>query len=154
MMFFIIGFSNQNGSESSGLSLMVCRWVIEASDHVLNFNFAPEEAEKVIESIDYPVRKLAHMTEYAILCGTLLLHFSVLNVKIKRRIAYSLIIVFLFASTDEIHQLFIPGRSGQFRDVCIDTAGGIIAAGVYFLFSQKARLSRKDRQRIECTNNK
>ena len=40
--------------------------------------------------------------------------------------AIALVIVFLYACTDEFHQLFIPGRSGEFRDVMVDTCGGII----------------------------
>ena len=32
--------------------------------------------------------------------------------------------VFLYACTDEFHQLFMDGRAGQFKDVLIDTAGG------------------------------
>ena len=33
---------------------------------------------------------------------------------------------FLYACTDEFHQLFVPGRAGRFTDVLIDTTGGII----------------------------
>ena len=32
----------------------------------------------------------------------------------------------LYAATDEIHQLFVPGRAGRFSDVCIDTLGAVI----------------------------
>ena len=43
-----------------------------------------------------------------------------------KSILITLIIVFLYACTDEIHQLFISGRSGEFRDIMVDTCGGII----------------------------
>ena len=42
--------------------------------------------------------------------------------------------VFLYACTDEFHQLFVPGRDGNFRDVIIDTSGGTLSA---ILFSLK-----------------
>ena len=31
----------------------------------------------------------------------------------------------IYASSDEIHQLFVPGRAGQVRDVLIDTSGAV-----------------------------
>lgn len=33
--------------------------------------------------------------------------------------------VFLYACSDEFHQYFIPGRAMAFKDVLIDTSGGI-----------------------------
>jgi VanZ family protein len=35
-------------------------------------------------------------------------------------------LAFLYAMTDEFHQLFVAGRAGRFIDVCIDTAGAVI----------------------------
>ena len=32
----------------------------------------------------------------------------------------------LYAMTDEFHQLFVPGRSGEIRDVCLDSAGVLV----------------------------
>lgn len=40
-----------------------------------------------------------------------------------KRILISTIIGFLYACSDEIHQLFSPGRSGKLIDVSIDTMG-------------------------------
>ena len=47
----------------------------------------------------------------------------------------------LYAASDEIHQLFVPGRSGQLRDVFLDSAGvaaGILLAWAVGLLYQKA----------------
>ena len=44
---------------------------------------------------------------------------------IKYRLIMSITLSFLYACTDEIHQIFVPGRSAQFRDVLIDTLGAI-----------------------------
>jgi VanZ family protein len=33
----------------------------------------------------------------------------------------------LYAVSDEIHQYFVPGRACRFGDICIDTAGSILA---------------------------
>ena len=32
----------------------------------------------------------------------------------------------IYAISDEIHQLFVPGRAGQVRDVLIDSAGSFL----------------------------
>lgn len=64
--------------------------------------------------------------EYAIL-GWLAFAFSG-TFEMRQKVHYiaALGFAFCYASTDEFHQLFIPGRSGQFTDVCIDTAGAAI----------------------------
>ena len=49
---------------------------------------------------------------------------------IKKAIIIAFLGTFLYACSDEFHQLFIPGRSGEFRDVMIDSTGGII--GIVF----------------------
>lgn len=71
---------------------------------------------------DFVVRKLAHLTEYAIL-GALLVRALP-----ERR---ALVAAVAYASSDEIHQAFVRGRHGTPRDVAIDTlgvAGGLVAA--------------------------
>lgn len=37
----------------------------------------------------------------------------------------------VYAATDEIHQLFVPGRAGRFSDVCIDGAGAVLGVVVF-----------------------
>lgn len=75
---------------------------------------------------NFAVRKAAHFTEYFILY--LFAYNALLDYYDKKKCLWiSLIIVFLYASTDEIHQIFVPGRSSRFRDVVIDTCGGTLA---------------------------
>lgn len=81
------------------------------------------------------VRKTAHFTEYAIL-GLLfylnLRHHSNKKQPLKHHLGqkqslklFALAILFsaLYACTDEFHQLFVPGRTGQPFDVLVDTLG-------------------------------
>jgi VanZ family protein len=71
------------------------------------------------------VRKAAHFTEYSILF--ILLYISIReDYNIKMSIFLAVIIVFSYACTDEFHQTFVQGREGRFRDVLIDTSGGIV----------------------------
>ena len=84
------------------------------------------------QKIEYPVRKAAHMSEYAVLA---LLIFQALTAfdRKKNRGCMALGITAAYAATDEFHQLFVPGRSGQLKDVLIDTAGGALGLGLLAL---------------------
>ena len=118
MMFIIFGFSAGDGAESGSLSYMVCEWICAFLD-IFGLEIEPA-------SIQWPVRKLAHMTEYALLYMSAVLALS--TIKKARVIAFAFCVI--FAITDEIHQLFVPGRVGCVTDVLIDTIGicfGIIA---------------------------
>lgn len=76
------------------------------------------------------LRKSAHFFLYALL--GLFIGFSLKKYRVKS-IFFTLIGILLFALSDEYHQTFIPGRSGELRDVGIDFLGGtagIILAGI------------------------
>lgn len=78
-----------------------------------------------LSTLIFLVRKTAHFTEYAILGALFYLNFiqfPKLNSHPKK-ILLPIPFSFLYAITDEIHQIFVPGRSAQFRDVLIDTLG-------------------------------
>ena len=66
---------------------------------------------------DLLLRKLAHLTEYAIL-GALL-------VRATRSPWLALVLAALYATSDEIHQRFVEGRHGAPLDVAIDTVGAL-----------------------------
>jgi VanZ family protein len=76
------------------------------------------------------IRKIAHFSEYFIL-GVFTMNLFNYYFKDKSQNMYSLIFIFFYASLDEVHQHFIPGRSMAFRDVIIDTLGGLIGILVY-----------------------
>ena len=44
----------------------------------------------------------------------------------KRTFIFAIILCILYAISDEIHQHFIPGRSGDLLDVGIDTMGSCL----------------------------
>lgn len=125
-MFIIFWFSNQPATESSEISGTISYRLVEDTDDIFNWGLTAEQIRKIAGNIEYPIRKAAHMTEYAIL-GWLAFAFSG-TFEMRQKVHYiaTLGVAFCYASTDEFHQLFIPGRSGQFTDVCIDTAGAAI----------------------------
>lgn len=70
-----------------------------------------------VEAVDFIFKKTAHFVEYFILN---LLWFRAIGIASP---AQSTLYSLIFAFTDEIHQLFIPGRTGKLRDVGIDFVG-------------------------------
>ena len=87
------------------------------------------------EFISHIVRKTAHFTEYFIL-GILFLNY-IKDYKLRNKIMISIIFCFIYASLDEFHQTFVPGRAGLFSDVLIDTFGAITGIILYFLLILK-----------------
>ena len=97
-------------------------------------SWTEQEQLDFARKIDHPVRKTAHASEYALL-GMLL--FGAMTGTRRRRMCYAWLATACYAATDEFHQLFVPGRSGQFTDVCIDSGGAVVgilaAAGISLL---------------------
>lgn len=123
-MVFIFYMSSESGNESQ-----------EQSDLVLSIlNFLGLEWSDSIQNVaSFIVRKAAHITEYLILY-ILIFRVVILYSDSRKAKIISLICMILYASTDEIHQLFVPGRSGMLRDVFIDSIGGIIGIGIISMY--------------------
>ena len=120
-MILIFMFSHQTGSESSGLSSQIVLWI---------------QTYLHIPITEFIVRKAAHMSEYALLTLTFIYGFYKNQYPIQKIMIYSLIGTFLYACSDEMHQLFIGGRAGQFTDVVIDTCGGCFAIMFYYVLTK------------------
>ena len=78
---------------------------------------------------DLLLKKGAHMAGYAVL---MVLWWRVLGLCCSKRLALGLAVLLsvLYAVSDEVHQLYVPGRHGSGWDVGIDACGALIAAGV------------------------
>ena len=118
-MVFIFYMSSCNGNVSSGQSGTIA-YVLH---NILGINYS----DKLI----FIIRKCAHVSEFFIL-GILVINLiSKYNVKYSYLISF--IICVLYASIDEFHQLFVPGRSGQVTDVLIDLIGVVLGLLLVFL---------------------
>ena len=95
--------------------------------------------EELMINIDGIVRESAHGVEYFIL--------GVLVCNASGSAVLSLILCMLYALSDEIHQIPIPGRAFQIMDLLIDFAGIVI--GIVFLICVKRFILRR-RQRNAC----
>lgn len=71
------------------------------------------------------VRKIGHFSEYLILGAALTFHIKVICKYSGKRFLFKIPLAagVLYAVSDELHQLFVPGRAMRFYDICIDSAG-------------------------------
>lgn len=122
-MALIFYLSHQPGTESSNLS-----------GGLLNFfnTLVPFDIEE-INGLHTLLRKGAHLSAYFMLAILLMIAFGQSNIFGKRRILFTFISCLVYAISDEVHQLFISGRSGQITDVLIDCLGGALGIGFYSL---------------------
>ena len=82
--------------------------------------------------LTFLVRKSAHIIAYFIL-GILMYRALRINIRRWRTrtvASFALLSCSLYAVTDEIHQLFVPGRSGELRDVMIDSIAALVGVGL------------------------
>jgi VanZ family protein len=134
LVIFSASADSKSYQHSSTLFEPLLRWLF------------PHMPPAQIAELHHLFRKCCHLTEYAILA---LLVWRAIHrpVKNQRRpwqwdeAGLALAIVFLYAATDEFHQIFVPTRTPLISDVLIDTSGGAMALIALWLF--KMRLLKK-----------
>ena len=115
-LLLIFYFSNQRGSVSENSSNTIIK-LLDKFFKLFNQNIDITRLDYIV----YLVRKSAHMFLYFILY--LLTYYTMYEFNIKKRNYLSLIFCFIYAVSDEFHQLFVPKRSFQITDILIDTIG-------------------------------
>lgn len=123
-MVIIFLFSSQKGELSSSNSRGFIDKTIIVVYKIFNKNVSLEKEEKIIDTFEMPIRKVAHFFEYFILGLLVYLTLNEFGIKSKYLMLF---VCFLYASCDEIHQLFVAGRSGQFIDVLLDSFGSFVS---------------------------
>lgn len=132
VMAMIFFFSSQSSGQSSELSMGVSREIAETLTKLLNCIdiFGAVTAEQIHALI----RKMAHFAIYAVLGCSAAWMFNVNICQIKFKVlTMSVIFCLLYSVTDEVHQMFVDGRSAQITDVILDTMGAVCGALFYFV---------------------
>jgi len=76
---------------------------------------------------DFILRKIAHITEYAILTWLLIRALKGYQLTNSQILISAISLSILYAISDEYHQTFILGRQGLPRDVLIDSLGILLS---------------------------
>lgn len=138
-MAIIFSFSAQEATESSQQSMGIVKIIKAVAEKVtqsaknLDFSFW--------DNVERSLRKLAHGFIYFVL-GILVYNYLI-NCEAKKKRLISLAICLLYAISDEVHQLFVPGRSGQVSDVMVDFTGSVLGvilfSVLYWYFCSRRR---------------
>lgn len=140
----IFKLSDMNSENSNGKSRGIVEQaivkVLDATNEAGLTDSHPDDEKlaKAAKIINAPLRKAAHATVYFVLAIILLVLSRVVfgSEKYLLSCAIAILLCFIFAMTDEYHQTFVDGRTGQFSDVLVDTVGacvGMLLFSSYYL---------------------
>ena len=150
MMYVIYGFSAQDGNVSGNLSYQVSYKIVEIGNEILDKGLDETQIADYADQIGYPVRKLAHMTEYFLLAVAVSFPFYVYGLRGFPLMLVAGFICVAFAAGDEYHQSFVAGRGPSVKDVGIDSIGaffGIMTVQVIcWVFLAPARSARRQEE--------
>ena len=122
-MIFIFVMSSFDATSSSNQS----NFIVDIITSIINI--------KDIGLLSLIIRKLAHFIEYFIL-GVLVINFIT---RYDKKIIIAILLCIIYATSDEIHQIFVPGRSCQIIDIMIDSLGSIMGIYLYKLITKKCK---------------
>jgi len=132
LMILIFSLSAEPAYESSQTSSGVIKFFFDSFYPDFE-SISPEIQTNMIENMQFFARKTAHFLIYTALGFCVLFAFLPYNMKTSIKTVVSIMIAFLYAVSDEVHQYFIPGRACQLRDVIIDFAGIIFGILIFSL---------------------
>lgn len=130
LMASIFFFSSQtvevSSKTSSGLAQKIAEFIVRI--------MKSGDADEIRHTIHNLVRKIAHFALFFMLSVSVAnTVFQLFRTERFRLFIYTSVFCLFYAITDEIHQIFVPGRAGMVRDVIIDLFGAMIGAGVFLL---------------------
>lgn len=141
-MGLIFFFSHQPADDSDKASNGVIEKIIYTVQIISGHEFNDNELEIISNYLVFPIRKLAHFSIYFVL-GILFYNLLILyKIDIQSIFKLSILFCIIYACSDEIHQLFIVGRSGSLRDVLIDALGSLL--GIMLSYKQNKRRCTDD----------
>lgn len=138
----IFNFSNQDSEKSGSTSQKVTEAITKDIKSIQKLN--KDEKAKIIDKIEDVIRKIAHFSIYALVGFLLMALFSTYNINEKNKIISTIIIGAIYAISDEFHQSFIPGRSGQVSDIFLDTLGVTVGGLFILLIIKTVKKFRKE----------
>lgn len=133
----IFKFSELSGLKSTKQSRGLTYNILKGLD---GNKLSEKELEKLTKKVNPIVRKVAHFSIYMILAIFTYMFIENLNIKsksekerLRKNILYTCIFCIIYAIFDEIHQIYVPGRTGKPIDVIIDTLGACMGITIILL---------------------
>lgn len=135
-MAVIFYLSAQPAEQSSELSTGIMHILLKFMENIVVIDE---------EFFHHIVRKGAHLSAYFILGILTMFAFEHRINRNTVQMAVAFLLGVLYAASDEVHQLFVPGRSGELRDVGIDAMGVLFGIIIYVLLQKMFRKTSSER---------
>ncbi|MFY9568073.1 MAG: VanZ family protein [Acetivibrionales bacterium] len=123
-MALIFFLSSQPADQSNELSTGITEAIARTIEKII------PGTEIIIGELNHVVRKNAHFFAYMVLGILTMNALRSSGADRKKAFLLAMVICVIYAASDEIHQLFVPGRGCQFTDVLIDSAGALVGSGI------------------------
>ncbi|MBH1940303.1 VanZ family protein [Mobilitalea sibirica] len=133
LMGIIFYFSSKPAQVSSEDSMNIANSILNVYETIVEKPLEGDIRLEKLGTIEHFIRKGAHFTEYMLLAITIAFPLWKRKNRGYRLILFTIFFTAMYAASDEIHQLFVPGRSGEISDVIIDTAGATVGACLYYI---------------------
>lgn len=145
-MAVIFSLSAENAAESTATSGSVVERVLDVLLSGKKETVSDKALAAIRETLTVIVRKSAHFTAYLILGVLFSCALNASGATPRASRVLSLLFSTLYAVSDEVHQLFVPGRSGKAPDVLIDAAGALVGILLTAFFARAALIKEKRRK--------
>ena len=139
LMLIIYYLSSQPLEQTHQLSMSIAEKIYAAQSF---FRLEGDPDSISVEKINWILRKLAH---FLLFCGMGIVSAYALD---KTRLSWgritflTLMICTIYAASDELHQMYVLGRTPSLMDVLLDGAGAVVGIGIYRGF-KKMRAAMK-----------
>ena len=130
-MASIFLFSNDDADASNLKSDGV---VVHIAEFLAGHSLNKEQREEKIEKYVVYVRKTAHFSIYLLLGFLMISLIKEYRELTWKELFLAFFLSFLYACSDEVHQLFVSGRSGNIIDVGIDSMGAYFGVLFYYFY--------------------
>lgn len=134
-LIFIFVMSTDLGSSKNTSNILES---ILSTLNLFNFNYIPAANRlELLNNVNFVIRKSAHVGEYLILALLLVFLVAEYYKKNKKLVFIVLSLCFIYASFDEIHQLFTVNRTGNTKDIVYDFSGAAFGTILCFVAYEK-----------------
>ncbi len=133
----IFAFSHQIGTTSESISDGFTIGIINVYSKITSKEISESRKEELVKDLRKVVRKSAHFTIYFFL--GIFMYATLSSYGCNHSVLFTLVFCFLYACSDEVHQLFVIHRTGRVFDVFIDTIGSSLGVSFSLLFKKIVR---------------
>ena len=134
-MIAIFMLSAQPATESNSNSKMLINKLVDTSVKLSGDNLTEQQKADFVDRVNSIAREFMHSAVFFLLG----LFAQITAIGLFREYVLSSIVTFTFCViygfSDELHQLFVPGRTFQLIDLCMDAIGALAAIVLVVLVS-------------------